>query len=535
MGTATPIPSTPPSGRDPFERDRSRRDSYEAMRAFFEGEQWEGAKRRPRETRLVVNYSRALLRKVVSYALPDPVTFKVPAPERTGAEGEAVDDAGSAGDGGTGAGPVGGPKAPDVPRTGQTPAAALANRVERRLAERLDELDADRLDFALLMDSSVLGDGAMKVTWDTAAKRPRMAAVDPATLIAWWSPDTPTEAYRVAQHYGLTGHAIERLGWARPGALDRDKLFPVVEDWTAESWTVTVAGQTAREGENPYGWLPYLVLPNNQSASAFWGESDLVDLVPICRQLNTRMGVLADLLDLSGAPIAVLENVDGTDGVSVGPGAKWELPEGAKAYLLDLLSGGGVGLHIQYVEELLRSLHALAETPRAAFGEGGRAIAGAALEVELQPLVQKVKRKRRGMGALHRRRNAMLLDLEERFGGAPIGGLRRTVPVWPAILPSDREAEARVGAQLAAAMIRSRRSVAADLGEEDADGELARVIEEARLLSAVVAPPASEARRAAEEGSGEGGEDRGGGEDGAADEGEREPRSRTAGEERGDG
>jgi hypothetical protein len=159
------------------------------------------------------------------------------------------------------------------------------------------------------------------------------------------------------------------------------------------------------------------------------------------------------------------------------------MPEGSRAYLLDLLQGGGVRLHIDYVEELRTALHDLAETPRTAFGEAGRAIAGAALQVELQPLVQKVKRKRRGLASLYRKRNAMLLDLMERFGGAPIGGLRRTVPVWPPILPSDREAEARVGVQLVNARVRSRRSVAADLGEEDPDAELTRIVEEAARLA----------------------------------------------------
>ena len=206
-----------------------------------------------------------------------------------------------------------------------------------------------------------------------------------------------------------------------------------------------MAGQTARDEANPYGWLPYLVLPNNPSGSQFWGESDLVDLLDVCRELNTRLSVLSRILDVSGAPIAVLENVDGSEGIAVGPGAKWELPEGARAYLLDLLAGNGVRLHVEYIEQLRTALHDLAETPRTAFGEAGRAIAGAALQVELQPLVQRVNRMRRGLASLYRRRNAMLLDLMERFGGAPIGGLRRTVPVWPPILPSDREAEARVG------------------------------------------------------------------------------------------
>jgi hypothetical protein len=360
-----------------------------------------------------------------------------------------------------------------------------ANSVETLLAELLAELDADRLDFALAIDSAVLGDGVMKVTWDPVALRPRLAVVDPSTLLAWWSPDTPTEAYKYAQYYSLAGQAIAGLGWAGPGLLQPDRLYPVVEEWTGDRWLVTVAGQTARDEPNPYGWLPYLVLPNNAGGAEFWGESDLSDLLDCCREINSRLSVLAHILDLSGAPIAVLENVDGSDGISVGPGAKWELPEGSKAYLLDLLAGNGVNLHISYIDELRTALHDLAETPRTAFGEAGRAIAGAALQVELQPLVQKVKRKRRGLASLYRKRNAMLLDLVERFGGAPVGGLRRTVPVWPPILPSDREAEARVGVQLVNARVRSRRSVAADLGEEDPDGELTRIVEETRQLTAL--------------------------------------------------
>jgi hypothetical protein len=296
-----------------------------------------------------------------------------------------------------------------------------ANRVETLLAELLAELDADRLDFALAIDSAVLGDGVMKVTWDPVALRPRLAVVDPSTLLAWWSPDTPTEAYKFAQHYTLPGQAIAGLGWTAAGSLVPDRLYPIVEEWTGDRWVVTVAGQIARDEPNPYGWLPYLVLPNNAGGAEFWGESDLEDLLDLCRQLNKRLSVLADILDYSGYPITVLENVDGSDGIVLGPGAKWEMPEGSKAYLLDLVQGGGVDLHIKYVDELRTALHDLAETPRTAFGEAGRAIAGAALQVELQPLVQKVKRKRRGLASLYRKRNAMLLDLMERFGSAPIG------------------------------------------------------------------------------------------------------------------
>jgi hypothetical protein len=481
--TLPPSPKSPARQKDPFERDRLRLSRYRELRDFYDGTQWLGKPRRG-EKRLVVNYARALVRKVVSYALPDPVGFEVPAPVMTDEVGKTVSRKSVSDEAVLPDSPA--DRLPDsvLVRAREEAGEGQANRVETLLAELLAELDADRLDFAVAIDSAVLGDGVMKVTWDPVAMRPRLAVVDPSTLLAWWSPDRPTEAYKYAQHYTLPGQAIAGLGWSEAGALQPDRLYPIVEEWTSDRWRVTVAGQRARDEGNPYGWLPYLVLPNNASGAEFWGESDLEDLLDCCRELNSRLSVLTHILDLSGAPIAVLENVDGSDGISVGPGAKWELPEGSKAYLLDLLAGNGVDLHISYIDELRTALHDLAETPRTAFGEAGRAIAGAALQVELQPLVQKVKRKRRGLASLYRKRNAMLLDLMERFGAAPIGGLRRTVPVWPPILPSYREAEARVGVQLVNARVRSRRSVAADLGEEDPDGEMARIVEEARRLTA---------------------------------------------------
>jgi hypothetical protein len=186
------------------------------------------------------------------------------------------------------------------------------------------------------------------------------------------------------------------------------------------------------------------------------------------------------VLELSGAPIAVLENVDGSEGITVGPGAKWELPEGAKAYLLDLLQGGGVGLHIQYIDLLYRSLHDLSETPRTAFGDSGRALSGAALEVEIQPLVQKVRRKRQGLEAAHRERNRRVLDLLERFGGLELVGLRETETIWPSVLPSDIDGSVRNAVHLVTSGIQSRRTAFASLGGTDPEAELVRVIEEHR-------------------------------------------------------
>ncbi len=244
---------------------------------------------------------------------------------------------------------------------------------------------------------------------------------------------------------------------------------------------IEVGGQTVRDEPNPYGWIPYVIFPNQGRPHELWGDSDLVDLVDVCRELNRRMTVIARILQVSGNPIAVLENVTGSDGIRADEGAVWELPEGSRAYLLDMLQGGGVRLHIDYIDQLYRALYDLAETPRTAFGDSGRNVSGAALEVEIQPLVQKVQRRRRVWDAVYRQRNAMLLDLLERFGNEPIGGVRRTSAVWGSVLPNDRQALVLDEVQLVASQIHSRQTAMNVLGDVDQERELALIQEEASM------------------------------------------------------
>src|SRR3954471_21373762 len=70
---------SPPQQKDPFERDRARMNRYREYADFYDGVQWLGKPRRG-EKRLVINYARALVRKVVSYVLSGPTGFSVPAP-----------------------------------------------------------------------------------------------------------------------------------------------------------------------------------------------------------------------------------------------------------------------------------------------------------------------------------------------------------------------------------------------------------------------------------------------------------------------
>ena len=435
-----------PTTLDPIraeDHDRFRR--YRDLAAFIDGDQWATVARRS-EQRLTLNYARAVTRKTTAYVFPGPVTFRVP-------PGEGSADA--------------------------------ATRAELVLAGAIADGGLAALDVALCTEVVTIGDAAVKVTWDAEASAPRVTAVDPATLVVTTAADDPRQVRSVTQRYALAPDRVRELGWAIPGAPLGERDLSVAERWTSTTWRVEVSGQMVHDGPNPYGWIPYVLLPNDPRPHDPWGRSDLPDLIDVCREINRRMSTVSRILELSGAPIAVLENVDGSEGIAVSPGATWELPEGAKAYLLDLLSGGGISLHREYLEVLFRSLHDLSETPRTAFGDAGRDLSGAALEVEVQPLVQKVNRKRRGWDAFFRARNQRLLDLLERFGGEPLAGVRRTEAVWPSILPSDIDGAVRNATALVAAGIQSRRSAAAALGGIDPEGEIAKVREEATWMESI--------------------------------------------------
>jgi len=236
-------------------------------------------------------------------------------------------------------------------------------------------------------------------------------------------------------------------------------------------------GALFKERANPYGFIPFVVYPNVREPKQFWGLSDLVSLKEPLRELNRAMSQLSMILELSGNPIAVLENVTEAQDIAVQPGAVWEIPEKARAYLLDLLQGGGIGLHIEFANLVLRTLHDLAEVPRSAFGETRQALSGVALQLELDPLLKKVQRKRLIRGAAFRRRNEMILRILEQQTREPFAPYVSRV-IWGPVLPEDRSRLAEDEARLVAAGIHSRRTAAGLLDVADPEAEFVRWKEE---------------------------------------------------------
>ncbi len=436
-----------------MDADRMRR--YAENLAFYGGDQWPASMTRNRNRRLVFNYARAIVDKTTSY-LVSGLNFAV----------DAVDDSAEA--------------------------AERARATERALAAVYDANQLDQLDFDTELDAAVLGDGAYKVTWDAAERRVRVSAPDVQGLFAWWAGDDVGRTWRVASRYTLDAasaaelHGIAPPKTVRANAAGRRPGVEIVEVWTAGEFELWADGKRIEQRENPYGFIPFVIYPNIREPKQFWGASDLPAVKEPVRELNRALTQLSMILELSGNPIAVLENVSESTDIAVMPGAVWELPERARAYLLDLLQGGGVKLHADYVDLVYRALHDLGESPRTAFGENRAGLSGVALNVELEPLLKKVQRKRLIRAAAYRRRNEMILRLLERYADPPADGHSvsyapyRSRIVWGSVLPLDRSRLVEDERVLVGAGIHSRRRAADELGVEDPEGEFRRWLAEQR-------------------------------------------------------
>ncbi|MDD4859836.1 MAG: phage portal protein [Dehalococcoidales bacterium] len=419
--------------------DTERLKSYKNLLDFYHGEQWEGRERRG-ERHLIFNYARVFVEKLTSYLMGG-MKFAVDA---------AVDSDGACG---------------------------LAQKAEAALYRVYEDNHLEQLDLETEIDGAVLGDACYKVIWDAAEKRVRITAPDVQGIYAWWLGDDTAQVWRVASRYSLSAEEAALLY----GVKSKSKTTSVVELWTDRTFELYLDNALFEQKPNPYGFIPFVVFPNLREPKKFWGVSDLNQIMESQRELNRAMSQLSRILELSGNPIAVLENVEESEDIAIKPGAVWNIPEDAKAYLLDLLQGGGINLHINYINLLYRALHDLSESPRSAFGGMERDLSGVALEIELQPLMQKVRRKRIIRTAAYNRRNRMILKLLEKYAGESYGENRLRV-VWGPVMPNDLARKVTNEQALVQTGIHSRRTAMEEIGVQDTEHEFKRWLEEREAI-----------------------------------------------------
>jgi len=132
-------------------------------------------------------------------------------------------------------------------------------------------------------------------------------------------------------------------------------------------------------------------------------------------------------------------------------------------------------------------MHDLGEAPRTAFGESRANLSGVALNLELDPLLKKVQRKRLIRTAAYQRRNELILRILEQQTGVRYAPYRSRI-VWGPVVPRDRSRLVADERALVSAGIHSRRRAADELGVADPDAEFSRWLEEQEQLAPGTAP-----------------------------------------------
>jgi len=418
--------------------DRSRFADYKSSLDFYNGEQWMERSDPSRRSgrRLVFNYAKIAIDKLTSY-LMEGLNFACEPVENTD-------------------------KAKDTAR-------AAEDVIYRVYAQN----NLQELDYETEVDAAILGDGCYKVTWDAQEKRIRVTSPDVNGLYAWWLGDDLSKVWRIASRYTLTKDEVELLYQKK---TDK-KTVAITELWTDKEFTLFLDNDALETKPNPYGFIPFVIFPNVRQPKHFWGTSDIPSLKQAQRELNRALSQLSRILEVSGNPIAVLEGVDSAEEIKVAPGQVWTIPEESKAYLLDLLAGGGIRLHVDYIDMIYRCLHDISEAPRAAYGGIERELSGVALEVELQSLLQKVRRKRTIRTAAYIRRCQMILALHKQFSKQDLTNVNMRI-IWGTVLPQDRARLAQNEQLLVQSGVHSRRTAMDELGIRDPEAELARWLEE---------------------------------------------------------
>jgi len=418
--------------------DRARFSSYKSNLDFYNGTQW---KETSKNRQLVFNYARIAVDKVTSYLMQglnfacDPI--------------EATEQS-----------------------------KAIARGAEQVLYQVYGQNNLQELDYETELDAAILGDGCYKVTWDVQEKRIRVTAPDANGIYAWWLGDDLSQVWRVASRYTLSQEEVELLYNTKP-----DKKSSVITElWTKQQFSLFLENEVLEDKPNPYGFVPFVIYPNLRQPKQFWGISDIPSLQESQRELNRALTQLSRILEVSGNPIAVLEGVESAEDIRVQPGAVWTIPPEAKAYLLDLLQGGGIRLHVDYIDLVYRCLHDISEAPRAAYGGIERELSGVALEVELQSLLQKVRRKRTIRTSVYTRRNQMILSLHKQFNRQDFTEVGHRI-IWGQVLPQDRAREAQNEQLLVQSGVHSRRTAMDEMGIRDPQAEFEKWLEErSRIL-----------------------------------------------------
>lgn len=181
------------------------------------------------------------------------------------------------------------------------------------------------------------------------------------------------------------------LAPAPPRSHSKRKYVQIIRaDTISEGWLDDPSGWTIRE--NTLGEIPVVFLRNEVFPGEPYGISDLDGIIDVQRELNEKATDLSDSVCFHAAPITIITGARAKS-LEKGPKALWSIPDpNAKVQNLQL---GDMGPSHRYLEFTRQVLFDLSGIPEGSLGriQSISNTSAAALQVQFQPLIEKVLRK----------------------------------------------------------------------------------------------------------------------------------------------
>jgi hypothetical protein len=286
----------------------------------------------------------------------------------------------------------------------------------------------------MAVTSGVTGDGFILVTYQPPSDA--MMAVNPYTqgkirlrllgshqVFPYWNPLNSEELLSVriiteVPDFGPVGPEDGRRTPMVQGSLGVSRRRRYIENITAteivEGWEEDGA-PTRRP--NDLGEIPLVHWVNESFPNEYYGMSDLDGVIDLQRELNEKMTDVSDIVNYHAAPVTIITGAKAKN-LERGPKSMWAgLPADAKVFNLTL--GSDLPASTKYIETIRQMMMDVSSIPEGSLGriQPVSNTSAAALQVQFQPLVEAIERKKASFQLAVEKINYFILRFDQLVNG----------------------------------------------------------------------------------------------------------------------
>lgn len=402
------------------------------------------------------------------------------------------------------------PRAKDIPEDG------TSKTIRQWLDDLFDANDKNSLLWDASHNGSVYGDSILRLRWDAYQRRVVIESLLPEWFHCRWDVNNmnrlteviisyPMDRLDAEEQFGTSGHPSIDYNLINPEYLPGMAVY--WEHWTPTSYRRWIGDYLIAQAPNPFmmtddeeniypGIIPFVHVPNLRVGGEFWGFSDGENMLFLQDEINRRMADMGDTVNNFAHPIVTINGMYGQQAdLPVGPDAVWDLGREGKAQILQW--SGSPPAVLEYITLLKDMMHDTTNLPDVAFGRsmrgsgsggsGGKGASGAALQMAMNPPVERAMQKRIywTIGLKQAADMAAFINWVKDPATLPFKypDMKKyeVGPTFAPILPRDRlqivnEVVARVNS-----FTQSTASALEMLGEDDISAEQARIQADARF------------------------------------------------------